>query len=287
MANFYGSLIGFGAGGEAVVYTIATGGTITTDGNYKVHRFTGDGTFEITTLGADAVIEYLVVAGGGSGAGAPGTYGGGGGGAGGYLAATGFAVTAVSYDIDVGAGGAAVAVGSATTNDGGNSHISHASITDIVATGGGAGTPPVGVDGREGGSGGGVGFGVHAAGSGVAGPPRQGYDGGAGLGNASGSGGGGAGGAGDDVDASDPFGEGGIGLQNDITGTNLYYAGGGGGAYTAGGSSIGGTGTLTSPSTAAPAGPVNTGSGGGGTVESTFASGAGGSGVVIIRYQFQ
>ena len=85
MANFYGSLIGFGAGGGAApTWTVATGGTITTvDTNYKVHTFTGAGTFEITTLGDDAVVEYLVVAGGGAGGGRDGTGAGGGGGDGG------------------------------------------------------------------------------------------------------------------------------------------------------------------------------------------------------------
>ena len=45
MSNFYGSLIGFGAGGEApAVFTVATGGdTIAKDGNYKVHTFTSSG----------------------------------------------------------------------------------------------------------------------------------------------------------------------------------------------------------------------------------------------------
>ena len=49
----------------------ATGGTITTDGNYKVHTFTSSATFTVTsTGGGDAgggLIEYLVVAGGGGG----------------------------------------------------------------------------------------------------------------------------------------------------------------------------------------------------------------------------
>ena len=70
--------IGGGSGDVSpTVYTVATGGTITTDGDYKVHTFTGTGTFEITTLGDDAVVDYLVVAGGGPGGF---SYGGGGGG---------------------------------------------------------------------------------------------------------------------------------------------------------------------------------------------------------------
>ena len=63
----------------------ATGGTITTSGNFKIHSFTGDGCFVVTQVGnpfgSDSV-DYLVVAGGGSGG--HGNNGGGGGGAGGF-----------------------------------------------------------------------------------------------------------------------------------------------------------------------------------------------------------
>ena len=47
-----------------VVYPVATGGTITTDGDYKVHTFNSSGTFTVTTAGTTGV-EYLVVGGGG------------------------------------------------------------------------------------------------------------------------------------------------------------------------------------------------------------------------------
>ena len=81
MANFYGSLIGFGAGGGPV-FTVATGGDTdgAISGDYKVHIFNNSGTFEITTLGADAVVEYLIIAGGGGGGGGTGGLAGGGGG---------------------------------------------------------------------------------------------------------------------------------------------------------------------------------------------------------------
>ena len=81
-------------------YTVATGGTITTDGNYKVHTFNSSATFEVTTLGTDATAQYLVIAGAGAGGG---SFRGGGGGAGGYRTATGFTVAATSYSITVGA----------------------------------------------------------------------------------------------------------------------------------------------------------------------------------------
>ena len=52
-------------------YITATGGTITTDGDFKVHTFTGNGTFAVTCAGNPAgatTADWLIVAGGGSGA---------------------------------------------------------------------------------------------------------------------------------------------------------------------------------------------------------------------------
>jgi hypothetical protein len=64
-------------------YVLATGGTVTCCGDYKIHTFTGPGTFTVTSagnpLGSDTV-DYLVVAGGGAGT----SSAGGGGGAGGF-----------------------------------------------------------------------------------------------------------------------------------------------------------------------------------------------------------
>ena len=49
-------------------FITATGGTITTSGDYKTHVFTGPGTFCVTAGSGDcSVAEYLVVAGGGGG----------------------------------------------------------------------------------------------------------------------------------------------------------------------------------------------------------------------------
>jgi hypothetical protein len=55
-------------------YITATGGTITTCGDYKIHTFTSDGCFAVTTsaIPANNVVSYVVVAGGGGGAGNPG-----------------------------------------------------------------------------------------------------------------------------------------------------------------------------------------------------------------------
>ena len=67
----------------------ATGGTIPNSpcGNYKIHTFTGPGTFAVSAVGnpeGSDKVDYLVAAGGGSGASTPGGGGGlGGAGAGG------------------------------------------------------------------------------------------------------------------------------------------------------------------------------------------------------------
>ena len=62
---------------------VATGGTITTCGDCKIHTFTGPGTFTVNVLAATAannVVSYVVAGGGGGGGGS----GGAGGGAGGF-----------------------------------------------------------------------------------------------------------------------------------------------------------------------------------------------------------
>ena len=119
-----GSAQGFGyAGGVgATEFITATGGTVTTSGNFKIHTFTGPGTFSISKKvvpAANANVDYLVIAGGGSGA-----FFGGGGGAGGYREShsdpvsgpyvasplatpTAMPVAFGNYPITVGAGGTA------------------------------------------------------------------------------------------------------------------------------------------------------------------------------------
>ena len=51
-------------------FIAATGGTVTTSGNFKIHSFTGDSNFVVSNAGNSAgsnTVSYLVVAGGGSG----------------------------------------------------------------------------------------------------------------------------------------------------------------------------------------------------------------------------
>ena len=108
-------------------YIAATGGTVTTSGDFKIHTFTGDGCFVVSCAGNTAgsnKVSYLVVAGGGGGAGSQSNNRGGGGGGGGYregkapafdsytsspspiVAPDGLAVPAATYPITVGGGGA-------------------------------------------------------------------------------------------------------------------------------------------------------------------------------------
>ena len=82
-------VLGFGAGGAAASnYIEATGGATTiTDGDYKIHVFTGDATLCVSNVGCCApcsgagsnLVDYIVVAGGGAGGGSHGGGGGGGG----------------------------------------------------------------------------------------------------------------------------------------------------------------------------------------------------------------
>ena len=301
-------------------YISATGGTITCSpcGDYKIHTFTGPGTFTVCSVGNAAgsnTVDYLVVAGGGSG----GTWGSGGGGAGGFRESGGTAsgcyttsplgscvsalpVTATGYPITVGGGGTGQAYPTRTSaTPGSNSTFS------TIASAGGGRAAACGTPGATGGSGGG-GYISNNSGSGLAGntppvSPPQGNNGG----NAScapsyaGGGGGGATAVGANSTPSAAA-AGGAGATTSISSSPTAYAGGGGGGSAgpgarpggAGGTGGGGTGGESGPG-ASPggAGTTNTGGGGGGGGASTTAGtssgagGNGGSGIVIIRYKFQ
>jgi len=256
----------------------ATGGTITTDGDYKVHSFTADGTFTPTLVGE---VEYLVIAGGGGG----GASRGGGGGAGGYR--TGYlAVAKQAYSITVGDGGAGGPSGEDDGAKGSNSVFS-----SITSEGGGLGrgykNPTA--NGGDGGSGGGAG-GSEGTPKGVGGSATagQGNDGGDTVSQNVSGGGGGAGGAGQTSPSTTQAGAGGAGLASSITGSSVTRAGGGGGSRNdnaggAGGSGGGGTGGGDNYAVGGD-GTANTGSGGGGGGSN---GGDGGSGIVILRYKFQ
>ena len=300
-------------------YIVATGGTITCCGDYKIHTFTGPGTFTVCSVGnpiGSTSVDYLVVAGGGGAGGAtPVSVLTGGGGAGGYRESSGTAsgcytisplgacvsalpVSATTYPVTVGGGGAGGGPGAVIGNQGSNSVFS-----TITSTGGGYGavfTPGTGGNGGSGGGGGPDCSGPGGAGgSGNTPPvsPPQGNNGGNGFlapapsNFRSGGGGGGATGAGGNG-VSTIGGNGGAGATSSINATPTARAGGGGGA----GCSSGGTATAgggdgaTGQSVAGCAGTANTGGGGGGSGVYTGpsqAGGSGGSGIVIIRYKYQ
>jgi len=303
---------------QKALHTQATGGTVTTTGDFKVHTFTGDGNFVVSAVGNAPVsgagpgnVDYLVIAGGGGGYC---SVAGGGGGGGGHRTtfpspgcnAGAFPISAQTYPITVGGGGA------------GSSNGANSVFSTITSAGGGTGGNynSGGANGGSGGGGGGTDGSPSSAGPAGSGntppvSPPQGNNGGATVaqpcGQLGGSGGGGIGGAGSNspTQASPSLagsgGAGGNGGANSITASSVTRAGGGGGgnrsyngpnpgpgtggaAGPGGGGKGGGTDGTSTPGT------VNTGGGGGGKGFGTFSPnvvGTGGSGVVIIRYKYQ
>lgn len=273
---------------------LAVGGTESTSGGYHYHVFTAAGN-DTLTVATNGNVDVLVIAGGGGG----GSFAGGGGGAGGLIHLTSFAVGPGDLPVTVGAGGA----GGVYANPG--SDGLNSVFASITALGGGGGARQ-NTNGRPGGSGGGGGsyYGLWAGGAGTVGPPRQGFDGGAGscygsnppgyTGPQAGGGGGGAGGTGCVATAYASPGAGGPGqyfqFAANIGGTAYgypagWFAGGGGGASWGPSSSVGGAGGGGNGGATAVAGMANTG-GGGGAKDGGPAGdgGAGGSGIVIVRY---
>jgi len=287
------------------LFLTATGGTILTNGSYKTHVFTGDGSFVVSCAGNSVgsnSVEYLVVAGGGG----PGKCYGGGGGAGGFRqifpspASAGLPVAATTYPVTVGSGGATAATPARPGTKGSDSVFS-----TITSTGGGFGatwsaspgfSPGGGGSGGSGGGGGGSGInqppGPGGAGNTPPVSPSQGNPGGqgAGPGQYGSAGGGGASAAGAQGSSSGGCNGGaGSSILSTIFGptapsygttgpspTGRYFAGGGSGyGNPTGGGGVGGGGNVGTSGTA------NTGGGGGAE------AGNGGKGIVVIRYQYQ
>jgi hypothetical protein len=306
-------------------FVAATGGTVTCCGDYKVHTFTGPGTFTVTSAGSPAgndQIEYLVVAGGGAGGGCSG--GGAGAGAGGFrfaspsiapltypakpLAGSTLTVAVQGYPITVGAG-ASNPSGSGSSGPGvpGTPSV----FSTITSTGGGSAyntSSPGGATGA-GGSGAGSqsenGSVTQDAGAGNTPPvsPSQGNPGGrhspypagsSGTPTINGGGGGGAMAAGGQN--PEVGGDGGglptaFGANGQPCGSFRYYAGGGGGICRAGTDSHaggkGGGGTSSGSACGGGTGTDNTGGGAAGARGSNTGPLSGGSGIVVIRYKFQ
>lgn len=262
----------------------ATGGTITDYNGYRYHKFTTSGTFQVTK--GSKAIEYLIIAGGGAG----GHRHAGGGGAGGVLNGTTTA-TVQSYSIVVGAGGAKRTIQDQTDVVGGSgSNSTGFSLTAIGGGGGGSN----GQDGVAGGSGGGDGERTNTSIGGAA-TSGQGFAGGGTPSTSYGGGGGGGGAAG--VGANGPGnGTGGAAADYSVwatatsSGVSGKFAGGGGaGGYQLGGYSApgggGGAGAGGGDDRSGVDATANTGSGGGGGGQTVGpVAGAGGSGIVIVRY---
>jgi len=256
-------------------YVTATGGTVTCCGDYKIHTFTGPGTFCVSCAGNPAgstTVSYAVVAGAGGGGGsALGYYSGGGGGAGGFRegrtttcsytvsplnAPAGLPVSATGYPITVGGGGSGGG-GSCGPNppscrSPGNPG-SNSVFSTITSARGGAGgesganpgaSPNGGCAGGSGGGGGGY---------------NSNPDGGLGAGNS--------------PPVSPPQGQPG-GAGSIPASPVTYGVGGNSGADC---------------NSLADSGTANRGNGGqgGNNFGPDAGGGAGGSGIVIIRYKFQ
>jgi hypothetical protein len=291
--------------------------TFTSDGCFAVTA---------STIPANNNVDYLVVAGGAGAGSTSGANSPGGGGAGGFreshtvpisgcytasplASGTSLTVTTTTYPITVGGGGATGPCGPGSPGGGPGNAGSNSVFSTITSAGGGE---PQGsyLPGNAGGSGAAGGGGTSVTATGGAGntppvSPPQGQPGGTGSGTSpdhQSGGGGGAGGAGTNASPS-AAGTGGVGVSTSISGSSISYAGGGGGSGYAcavgaglqGNGSpcgTGGQGVAASPFTA-DSGTANRGGGGGSASGSTpsgpnpATGGAGGSGIVIIRYRYQ
>jgi hypothetical protein len=259
-----------------------------------------NGVTEVHVVGADCVLTFsnvgisnwprptgvtvakdvVIIAGGGGG----GTRHGGGGGAGGFQRLSNISLSSTSFQIVVGNRGFGAGPSSGATS-GGNS-----SAFGFTSNGGGRGAGN-GWGHETGGSGGGA----NSNFNGALGTAGQGNNGGTGFtdsgygGTVALGGGGGKGAVGQNGSSYDG-GNGGAGQANSITGSSVTYAGGGGGAgYNSGGlggSGGGGNAGRDGNSAALTSGAANSGGGGGAPLQQT-SSGAGGSGIVVIKWRFQ
>lgn len=281
--------------GAPVVYATANGPATPNSGNGRAGNVGMAGVVIVAVqklpatappAGPSIAGDLLVVGGGGAGGGNYSAGNGGGGGAGAvYASAAGAAALPVNrlIPISVGLGGIATATGNATTSG------QASSFDNILAPGGGAGSPGVGAGLPGGCGGGGFSDAAHAGGVSNAVSPSVGFPGGQGAagGDRIAGGGGGAGEPGN----TDGQGFGGDGVTWAVNG-QTYGGGGGGGKNNSdlgnGGAGAGGGGRGGDTGTGCGPGTANTGGGGGGAGNIAFvgagAGGHGGSGIVIARW---
>ena len=299
--------------GYGKTYIQATGGTISTVGDYKVHTFTGDGNFIVSALGnasgGGSDLDYVVVAGGGGSAGnRPGDTVGGAGAGGfrfyaspdvgatpsypaGSLNGPGVLTASVTtYPVSVGAGGTGGDYASTMGTRGSNSVFS-----TITSTGGGssdvAGSSftPTGPGGSGGGNpGGNPGGASGAAGNTPPVSPPQGNPGGTNSPSpdhcAGGGGGATSAGANGSNSRPGPSGNGGagagipgaFGTSGEVNTCLYYFAGGGGGAGSSPSNVTAGSGGIGGGGNGAGPSPVPQQAG---TANTGGGAGAGGPGV--------
>lgn len=265
-----------------------SGGTVATVDGACVLSFTTVGSYSWTPPSGVTGVDVLVVAGGGGG----GADAAGGGGGGGVIYVQNRLVSG-AITLSVGGGGVGGRNSTATVASNG----ANSTFGTLTAVGGGRGGTYRGGNGAAGGSGGGGGF---DSGNGGAATADQGNSGAASGRNnwcqcfipgPAGGGGGGAGGLGTAGNVAD--GNGGPGRTVSITGSDVAYGGGGGGgrwsvvsAIENGGSGGGGRGAGSCTANPSQPGVANTGGGGGGAPAGCQAFGsAGGSGIVVIKYE--
>ena len=308
-------------------FVVASGGCVTTCGNFKIHKFTGPGTFCVAQVHPSApnnAADWVVVAGGGGGGS---SWRSGGGGAGGYRESPGSStcytasplgaapsaavtLTATGYPIAVGGGG--TGGGPCLPCKGAAGGASSFSIYPSAGGGEGGEYNPLnfpdtkGGDGGSGGGGGGTsptGAPVAGGGAGNTPPvnPSQGFAGGDGCNScslASGGGGGGALNAGSSTWAPPTANVGGDGTTTNITGTALSLAGGGGGGQYAGitpcapagglgGGGCGGTKTAPTTYVGGTDGDDNTGGGGGGKAGTNTTTASGSGGSGVVIIRYK
>lgn len=265
--------------GGSIIYTFDTSGNTTATGSITSRQTTNS-------------VYYLCVGGGGPGGpGAPNIFSvGGGGGAGGVLTNYGSIVNTfspnVTYNIQVGSGG------SVPYTNGVNTYMNTNEGTITALGGGYGGSGSGGSGGGSNANGGGGGAGTlgqgYSGGSSPLGPPfSNGNAGGGGGASSSGQGGG-----------TPSVGYGGNGLTCNITGNSIIYGGGGGGCLgysgdnstiPVGGTGGGGNGSAIQPGFGQYANATNGTDGlggGGGGAGLSFEQARGGSGVLIVRFNF-
>lgn len=278
-----------GCTGGDNIYSITVGAT-----SYKVHEFTtvtadpvnNPNTF---SCGDPKTVEVLVVGGGGGGGGGAVGTGGSGGGAGRVIYNNSVSVSAGDTAVIVGDGGIGGTAVRGCTGSGSNGSLSKFGAISASGGGGGGGRE---CNGKSGGSGGGAGAAgwVSIAGAGETG----GYAGGvnskfsynASIGFGAGGGGGSSSFGGNGL--HNKGGNGGSGSVYNITGTDKAYGGGGAASLkcSTGCTSYYGTAGTGGGGGVNNAGQSNTGGGGGGGGIQTDSGRKGGSGIVIIRYQY-